>query len=159
MSHVDTLPESGTYDAGELIAQLTEQRGLYAELVGLTEHQRSLIAGGEPEDLLEVLGQRQKRIDRLGVLSSQLRRHQENWQKIRLRMSESDGREVDRLVSEVNGLLSTILACDKADVEQLAARRHATGASLAGLKRSREVGAAYAAEAETNRTRVNWTEV
>lgn len=157
MIRTELSAEESRFDASELIAQLAEQRELYGELTGLAEHQRSLIAGDDTESLLEVLGQRQKLVDRLTELADRLRPYQQDWAVIRSRMSEADGREVDRLVSEVNELLATILERDRSDTEQLASRKSSTAADLADVKRSRAAGAAYAAEADAGRSRAEWT--
>ncbi len=158
MSNVEDSREQGTYDAGELISVLTEQRDFYGRLSGLAEYQRSLIAGGDTERLLAVLGQRQKIVDRLVMLADQLRPHQRSWQEIRPRLGEADARVVDELVCEVNGLLSGILAKDEGDVQLLAARKTSTATALAGLKRDKEAGAAYAAMESTCQSRVDWTD-
>lgn len=158
MSSVKTAKEREAGETGELIALLTEQRNLYAELAALAQRQQSLITGDDPERLLEVLGQRQRAIDRLGVLADRLRPHLDNWGEVRPLMPETDGRRADGLVTEINKLLSTILARDKADAELLAARKGSTAAAVAGLKRGKQAGAAYAANAGTGQSRVDWTD-
>ena len=158
MSRVETSRAQDVYDAGELIAQLTEQRDLYAQLAGLADHQRSLIADDETERLLAVLAQRQKIVDRLGVLADQLRPDLRNWREIRSRMAEADGRQADRLVGEMNTLLSAIVAKDEADAQLLAARKGSAATALAGLKRSKEAGAAYAAAVSSGQPRVDWAD-
>lgn len=158
MSSANTSRAQDAYDAGELMAWLTEQRDLYAQLAGLADHQRLLIADDETERLLAVLAQRQKIVDRLGVLADQLRPHLRNWREIRSRMTEADGREADRLVGEMNTFLSAIVAKDKADVQRLAARKRSAATALVGLKRSKEAGAAYAAAGSSGQPRVDWAD-
>ena len=158
MSSTGGARERGTYAATELIGLLTEQHDLYGQLADLAEHQRSLIAGDETERLLVVLGQRQKIIDRLEVVADQLRPYQQNWREIRSRMAGGDGKEADRLVAEMNTLLSTILEKDRADAQELAARKGSVAREMAGLKASREAGAAYAAAGSTGQSRVDWTD-
>ena len=158
MSSTDSAREQGTCDVTELIGLLTEQHDLYGRLARLAEHQRSLIVGEETERLLVVLGQRQKIIDRLEALADQLRPYQRHWREIRSRMAECDGKEADRLVGEMNTLLSTILEKDRADVQELAARKGSVVTEMAGLKMSREAGAAYAAAGTAGQSRVDWTD-
>ena len=145
-------------EAGDLLAVLTEQRDLYAQLSGLAEHQRLLIAGDEPKRLLEVLSQRQKLVDRLGLLADRLRPWQPQWRELRARLSEADQRRVDELVSETNRLLSAILEKDEADVQLLAERKASTAKAITGLKRSRQAGVAYAAASSTARSQLDWTD-
>ena len=159
MKDSDTCPEQGgVWDTDELLALLTEQRDLYAQLAGLAEHQRLLIAGDEPERLLEVLGQRQKLVDRLGLLADRLRSWQAHWRELRPRLSEADGRRLDELVSETNGLLSAILEKDEADVRLLAEQKASKAEAMTGLKRSRQAGVAYEAAAGRGQSQLDWTD-
>ncbi len=158
MSGADTPCEQCGCDVDELTALLSEQRELYKQLAGLAEHQRSLIAGDDAERLLGILGTRQKIIDRLETLADRMRPYQQNWQAIRDRMPDLQGRRVDQLVAEVNTLLSTILAKDKADADTLAARKTATATAMTQLKTSKAAGAAYAAVAGVRESHVNWTD-
>jgi len=158
MSGCRTAPAGGGFDAGELTGLLSEQRRLYVQLSGLADQQRSLITGDDPERLLAVLGDRQQVLDRLEALGRRLQPYQRNWVQTRARMSRVQEREVDVLVSEINRLLSAIVAKDEADAQLLAARKSSTSKSIAGLKTARQAGAAYAAGAGTSQSRVEWTD-
>ena len=122
-------------EVGAMISLLSEQRDLYARLASLADHQRSLIADREPERLLEVLGERQKIVDRLESLAERLRPRQRQWQQIREQMADSERQRADQLVSETNALLSAIIQKDEADVQLLAESKTSTATNAAGLKK------------------------
>jgi hypothetical protein len=145
-------------DSDDVLALLAEQRDLYADLDGLAQRQRALIAGDDPEDLLGVLSQRQTIVDRLGMLAKHLRPYQRTWREVRSRLSDEEGARADRLVLEVNRLLAGILDKDEADARLLAARREATAQAMGELKRSRAAGAAYAAAAAPDNDQADWTD-
>lgn len=145
-------------NASELIALLSEQCGLYAQLRDLAVGQRSLITGDRPELLLGVLGERQRLIERLEALSGRLRPYQNDWRAVRSGLSASDGRRVDQLVAEVNALLKGILEKDAADAELLAARKSETALRVQSARAVRQAGAAYAASGDVPGGAREWTE-
>ena len=144
-------------DAGELIGLLGEQRELYGQLGQLAHGQRALITGDSPERLLGVLGKRQGLIERLERLSEQLRPYQQNWRTVRPMLSPADGRRVDELVAEVNGLLKGIIEKDAADAELLAARKSDAAQGVHTMKSARQAGAAYGGGQAASGSRIDWT--
>ena len=159
MNMTQATRQAGCEPAEDVLALLTEQCALCRQLSGLGDRQRSLIAANQPEELLEVLGQRQQIIDRLGNLSERIRPYQQDWARVRSHLDRDDGRRADELVSELNTHLAGILAGDKADAELLASRRLQTGLDMTRLKTTRIAGAAYAASQEGPRvSHVEWTD-
>lgn len=158
MDVITSVNEQVDCDPRILIGQLEEQCELYEQLAGLAEHQRGLIADGQTGRLLEVLAQRQKLVDRLTTLAEAFRPYQRNWRDLRSQMNDQDGTRVDELVARMNALLSGILAKDEADVQQLEDRKNATAAELSNVGRGKQAGAAYAAEAGSEPSQVDWTE-
>ncbi len=144
--------------ASELIGLLTEQCGLYEQLGVLSEAQRNLITGDQPEKLLAMLGDRQRLLDRVQKLAVKMRPYQKNWAAMRGRAPAAEADEVDRLLEKVKALLAAILEQDKADAQLLAARKSATGQEMSALKAVRTAGAAYAAAAYGAATRREWTD-
>lgn len=144
--------------AGALIVLLGEQSELYGQLAALSETQRGLITGNEPERLLGLLGERQKLLDRLEELAARMRPYQKTWPRMRPLVSPAEVQEVDRLLAKVNGLLATIIEQDKADSQLLAARKSVTGQEMSSLKASRTAGAAYMATAYEASPQREWTD-
>ncbi|GMV96246.1 MAG: hypothetical protein AMXMBFR83_06140 [Phycisphaerae bacterium] len=141
----------------EVIALLTEQCGLYAQLGQLSRGQRALITGESAEQLLAVLGERQRLIDRLEELGRRLRPFQRDWPAVRGAMSPSEGRRADELIARANGLLAGILQADAADAELLAARRGEAADGVTHVRSARKAGAAYAEGAASAGSRIDWT--
>ncbi len=159
MNATQATPRAGCESPDDVLTLLSEQCGLCRQLSGLGERQRSLIAADQPEELLHVLAQRQRIIDRLGHLSQRMRPYQQDWARVRSRLGQGDGRRADELVSELNTHLAGILAGDKADAESLASRRLQTGSDMNRLKATRIAGAAYAASQQEPRvSHVEWTD-
>lgn len=149
---------AATTQTGRVLGLLLEQRNLCRKLGSLAERQRTLITGDEPEQLLSVLGDRQHVLDRIGLLSDQLRPYQQRWREVRAAMPEAHGRVADQLVAEVNTLLASILRNDEADAQLLAARKHSTADSMTQLKQSHLAGAAYARAGVGATSGVEWSD-
>lgn len=145
-------------DSQELIALLSEQRDLYAQLRQLAGGQRELITGEAPERLLSVLVERQRIIDRLELLARRLRPYQQNWRSVRAGLSAEEGRRADALVAEVNALLKGILDADATDAELLAARKSETARNMQTTKAARYAGAAYGAGQAASGGQIDWTD-
>ena len=158
MSTAVSLEPSAKFDASELIKLLTGQRDLYGRLVGLSARQRSLITGDTPEQLLEVLGQRQQVLDELATMTERLRPYQQQWPALRRRMTSAQGEEMDRLTGEMQSMLSAIMAQDKADAELLAARKSSVAAGVGELKQGRQAGRAYEVAGTNSGTGADWTD-
>lgn len=128
---------------GQVVALLAEQRDLYQQLRQLADKQRSMITGNEPERLLTILGERQRLIDKLQAVSQRLKPYQANWRQIRQDMNDELGGQADRLVVEVNNLLSSILQQDEADTALLSARKSQTGTQIQAVQTGRQASRAY----------------
>lgn len=154
MSDQDRQPDG--FDANELLSLLSEQRDAYHELGRLAERQRALITADEPEQLLAVLAQRQKVLDRLTAMADRVRPYQEQWQALRPGMGAEVGDQVDRLIAEIRQTLSVILEKDEADARLLAARKGSTARSMGALKQGRQADAAYAASGRESAKGSDW---
>ncbi len=159
MNVIRSTPGAKADGGDDVLGLLTEQCALCRQLRVLADRQRMLIASDQAETLLEVLGQRQQIIDRLGKLSERMRPHQQRWAEIRSRLADDDGRRADELISEVNAHLAGILEGDRADAEMLASRRQETESDMNRLKATRMAGVAYAAsEQGPHVSHVEWTD-
>lgn len=145
-------------DLDALIDLLTEQRDLYVELKAQAGHQRDLITGDAPEQLLSVLGERQRLLDRLLALSNDIRPYQERWDQVRRTMSDDQDRQVARLVRQVNTILSEILQQDERDAQLLASRKSTTAQKVEAVRSGRQVGAAYQLAGRAAQSTAEWTD-
>lgn len=141
----------------KLLSLMRMQRDLYRRLTELADQQRSLITGNQPSQLLEVLGDRQRLIDRLGTIAEQVKVLQGDWPALRSGMDAAMGEEVDQLIAEINQLLASILERDRADADLLSARRSETASAVKQAKANKAAGAAYAAAVGSTGSRSEWS--
>ncbi|MEM7626396.1 MAG: flagellar protein FlgN [Planctomycetota bacterium] len=134
-------------ECGRLIAMLTRQRDLYRALGGLSEKQQAIIAEGQTEQLLAVLSERQVIVDQLTQTNNEIA-------PLRGRMSEiaeaapDDQRDRLRgLVTEVQGLLESIIQRDEADRQTLESSKAKVNQELAKVNTAPAAINAYKANA------------
>jgi hypothetical protein len=156
---METIQTSGVWQipAGDIVSLLTEQRDTCEKLKRFSERQTSLIANNEPEQLLDILADRQLILDRLDLIAQKLRPFQKNWRQFRLGMNRVEGAMADRLIAEVNALLAEILQKDDADAQVLAVRKEATSRAMADLRHTKKAEAAYATTVSGG-SLVDWTD-
>jgi hypothetical protein len=109
------LPVPGPGHAPALISLLERQRRLYLQLRTLSDQQGPLVAEAEPEPLLGLLSQRQKLIDDLSVVNTDIEPYRQRWDDLWAELAESDRARVGGLVKEVQGLLEAIINQDERD--------------------------------------------
>lgn len=127
-----------------LIGLLREQRDLYLRLKELSERQRAMISGDRPEQLLNILRDRQNLVSALARVNEQLSPYRRDWQRVYDRLSETARRNAQELLDEINGMLQVILRTDQEDQALLAARKQAVARALGGVNDGRVANAAYA---------------
>lgn len=74
---------ASTHDGTCLINLLTQQRDVYRELHQLASIQRQAIEEERSEESLRILGDRQRLINRLTEVNSELEPYRSRWDKIR----------------------------------------------------------------------------
>lgn len=131
---------------GHVLDLLQRQRGLYAELRGRADEQRSLIDRNDADGLLKLLSERQKLVDHLASLNNSLEPLRDRWDRVLASMSPDGRQRAKALVIEVNQLLTSILQDDAKDSDALSHRREAVGCELAQATAGRQVTAAYATD-------------
>ena len=93
-----------------LITLLTEQRDLYVRLRELSEQQRSLISSDRPEQLLNILRERQSLVGALARLNEQLAPLRRNWEGMYRGLPTDARDQANNLLQEINGLFALSLA-------------------------------------------------
>lgn len=142
--------------ASGIAGLLTEQRDLYLQLSRLTEKQRGLITGDEPERLLSLLAERQRLVDKLQAISRHLRPYQANWRQYREEMPDNEGRRVDGLVGEINALLGEIMRQDDTDTALLMVRKSETHRAIGTVQTGRQADRAYMASSDSQQQGMEW---
>ena len=122
---------------------LTEHRSLYERLDGLSERQSALIDEDRTDELLGVLAERQRVVDRLLAVAEELKPFQSRWDDL-LASVDADRRESLReKVSAIQEMAQRVNDRDEHDRTRLAAQRKALSEEIAGVNKSRGAIAAY----------------
>lgn len=130
-----------------LVALLTEQRDLYLRLRELSEQQRSLISSDRPEQLLNILRERQTLVGALARLNDQLAPFRRNWEGMYNSLPTDLRDQANNLLQEINGLLRLILRTDQEDSALLSARKQTVGDRIRDLADGQSANAAYGRQA------------
>jgi hypothetical protein len=138
---------NGSNDVTRLIELLDRQRVLYRRLRVLTERQRVLVVEDDAQALLSLLADRQKLVDELMSVNSELTSYRQDWTRVYGGLDEPSRRRVAELLEEANASLGAILQSDSRDSATLSARRQEIADRMATVDSGSRAGAAYAAAA------------
>ena len=125
------------------VTLLERQRDRYAALVEMGAEQRALIAKGDAEALLVLLGRRQEVVDELGRIDQALNACRADWAGHYQRLGAEDRERVDGLVRQIQEMLGAVMDMDREDVEALAQQKARVGVELTRVPTQRQVQAAY----------------
>ncbi|MBN2841724.1 MAG: hypothetical protein JXM68_01455 [Sedimentisphaerales bacterium] len=135
--------ESGKNMAVEVLTLLARQKELYGRLRNLAFTQRELVLRSDPEMLLKVLANRQKIINQLTLVDTQLRPIRESWQEIASGFSEVQRKQVNVLVDDVKKCIEEILSRDKDDSEKLEEKKEEIAVELKKVRTCRQMSKVY----------------
>lgn len=130
-----------------LLTLLTQQRDLYARLQELSDRQRSLICGERPEQLLNILRDRQVLVTALARLNEDLAPFRRDWEATYAALPEPTRSAAARLLAEISGMLRTILQSDHEDGALLAARKQVIARELNEVGQTQAATNAYSRQA------------
>jgi hypothetical protein len=130
-------------DPQQLVKLLGEQRDLYLRLRDLSEQQRALIASDHPEQLLNLLRERQTLVGALARLNDQLAPFRKNWEGMYAGLPDDLRDQANNLLLEINGLLRVILRSDQEDSAMLNARKETVGQRIRDLTGGQAANNAY----------------
>ncbi|MFH1745709.1 MAG: flagellar export chaperone FlgN [Planctomycetota bacterium] len=131
-------------DSKRLINLLTQQRDYYLRLRELSEQQRTLISGGRPDQLLNILRERQTLVGSLARLNEQLAPFRRNWEGTYAGLPDDQRAQANNLLQEINNLLRVILRTDQEDSALLSARKQSVGQEIGAVSNGRAANTAYA---------------
>jgi hypothetical protein len=135
--------QSAQIEARRLTELLIQQRDVYLKLRELATAQTSAVQDERPEELLRILGDRQRRITELLEINTQLEPFRSRWGELRQAMGRGERLEVGELVEEVQGLLSEILRQDEGDCDALRQRTESNRSAAAAAVFGQRANAAY----------------
>lgn len=140
-----TLIDS-THCRGEtpsLLKLLIHQRDLYRQLKMLSDQQAALIAAGDTDQLLAILGQRQRMVDALTTTNRDLAAYRKASPDLQAGLLPGQREEVRTLMDEVDALLHGIIEQDDRDRQQLQSAQQAVGAQIKQVARGGAAVNAY----------------
>ncbi len=137
------MPDPATeMSADQLIGMLERQQELVDRLDQLAEGQIALIDSGASDELLELLGARQKIMDELAAgqdgmtgLAEALRGGDD--------VAEGQRDRISGLVDAIGNRLSRIVSSDEQDRARLRTSRERTAREISGLRRAKQAQHAY----------------
>ena len=132
-------------DARRMAVLINDQRSLCIELESLSRAQATLIEGGDTDGVLEVLGKRQRIVDRMTHLNGDLTPLRENREELLGALDEASRRHVRECIDEINDLVERVRARDEEDRRTMEQRRAAIAGEIAGVTKARGAVAAYGA--------------
>lgn len=130
-------------DTDCLIDLLTRQRDYYLRLRELSEQQRTLISSDRPEQLLNILRERQTLVGALARLNEHLAPFRRNWEGTYNGLPDDQRARANGLLQEINGLLRIILRTDQEDSALLSARKQTVGQAIGAVSNGQTANAAY----------------
>lgn len=136
-------------EAGRVLALLERQRDLYRRLKDLAARQRQVVTAQEPEQLLEVLAERQKYVHALSGVNEELRPIRDRWPAIHARMTPGQQERATAVLQDVQRTLAEILEGDEQDARLLSARMSTIRQETLGLAACSRAHAAYGEAAST----------
>jgi len=146
-------------DLPELEKLVRHQRELYRVLRKLAEQQPELIENGEAEQLLRLLQQRQRVVDELTAVNSDLQPYRERWSEVWAQVPDDQQEDLSQVLKASQEDLKAIIARDDQDRLGLEAARDRisnavkkTTSGQGAVKAYRQGGASPAAGYNTANT-------
>ena len=144
-----TPAETASYpDVPTLIELLKRQQALYQQLQQMGEQQSALVAEGQTEPLIALLGRRQILIDQIAALNRSLEPYRADWDDLIAALGAEQRAAVTSLVNDVQSLLGRIMEQDDRDRAALQDAQSRIGGELKKVNRGHQAAAAYGAPAQ-----------
>ncbi len=138
-----TCDEPSLPDATEVLDLLNRQLGLYVKLREMGEDQRSLISKDDPTALLGLLGKRQRVVEDLARLDTEMAPLRRDWQTIAPTLPVEARDRATRAFRQARELLEVIIAADQQDSTLLSTRKDSVGDTLRTIDAGQQACTAY----------------
>jgi len=142
-------------DASKIKELLERELELYRGLFELASRQQELIAAGEMDKLIPLLGSKQALLEKIGEAEAQLSPVKATWAEFDASLEPEMRSSIAEIVGQVEDVLAQIVALEKQGQEQLEAARRELVGEMDKLKRFDKAAKAYGAKpaAKDDRTR------
>ncbi len=136
---------------GARLARLVErQHELFTTLDQLSARQTACIDGGDSDELLRVLGERQTIVDQIVQIGEEMAPLQARWEELIREVDAGVRASLSRRVADLQQMSQRIAEQDERDRLALETRRAALVDDMAGLVKSRHAVAAYGGAAKSS---------
>ncbi len=135
--------EPGSACARRMAVLVREQRDMCVQLESLSVAQSAMVEGGDTDGVLEVLGQRQRVIDRMSKLNEDLAPLRERREELLAVLGPAERQIVQTFIGEINDLVDRVRARDEQDRDTMERRRAGIAGEITGVTRARGAVAAY----------------
>ena len=129
--------------ASDFVRIFRTRRECSAALLEQSRRQRTLIRSENYEQLLEVLGEKQALLNRLGAIGNQHPDLIAQWRRYREAAGEETRQTCEQLLAEAETMLAELLNEETASTDELIVRRDSTQRDLHDLAQSGRVHEAY----------------
>ncbi len=134
-------------DNERIISALQEQVDCYRRLLKLAELQHEHVQSGETQPLLDVLGLRQRELDRVASLDEEMAGARGRWTAWLEVQDPATRQKAELLLGETRRLLELITAADRNDALVLQQRKLSVGREMQQTSSAAAVNRRYAAAA------------
>jgi len=135
------------FESESVLDALEQQVGCYRRLAKLAELQHEHVRQSRTEELLAVLGQRQKVLDQVAGLEQTILPAKRNWSDYLGRLPDPQRGKAQGLMAESRQLLEEITTADRNDALVLQQRKIEVGRAMRMAAAGRQVSRSYASTA------------
>ncbi len=127
----------------QMLEVLKHQHQLFLELVKLSREQREMIKSQQSEDLLHLLGKRQKIVEAINKIHQQSSDYRAEWPRLKELLPPVLRTQIGELLTALEQMLNAIIEQDKQDCQELSAGREQVAGALQQTAKGQAVGASY----------------
>lgn len=144
MPHNPGIVTESRTSADRLAELVRRKQACLAELLGICRRQWELVEGGDVEGLLELLAWKQRYLQEIQRLETELAPYRQEVPEIRSWPTEEARRETAGRLQDCRRLLAEILEIERYCEQKMTARREEIRRRLEGLQAAGEAREAYA---------------
>jgi hypothetical protein len=142
--------QEATAMGGKMQNLLKRQHLYYQELKKLSEDQGQFIRNDQSEELLSILGKRQKLVEAISELHKESSIYREKWPDFKELLPVELRNAIGRLLEDLQQMLNAIIEQDKQDCQKLSESKTQVATELQQVQRSKSAAGAYSTSPARN---------
>jgi hypothetical protein len=128
----------------EMLDLLKRQHQYFQELEKLSESQRELIQNQKSEELLHILGVRQKVVSQMNEIHQKTADYRKRWPEFKDLLPEHLKNSISELLEKLQAMLNVIIEQDKQDCQELSQSKQQIADQLKHIGQAKVVTTSYA---------------